>query len=168
MSLLSPMISQEELSLLEKYINKEDVLCEYGSGGSTRWFSQRVERVYSIEHNEEWFKKTSDSLIDCSNAHLQHVPNSPSWDPSTEGSYKEFMNYVNFPENLNVKFSFFFVDGRARVDCCRFISEKFPEATVAFHDYTNRAYDAEHNYARALNYLRLVETAGTLAIFKSK
>lgn len=35
---------------------------EYGSGNSTLWWSRRVEKVTSVEDDEAWFKKITDSL----------------------------------------------------------------------------------------------------------
>jgi hypothetical protein len=164
---LLPMMQLEELNLLEKYLDKEKVICEYGSGGSTNWLSERTKFVYSIEHNKEWYDKTKSSLSNRENVEIFYVP-SFNWDPSTEGNIDSFENYINMPGTLNIDFSFFLVDGRARVDCCRFISKKFPTAIIAFHDYTNRANDVEHNYSRVLEHLTLIETCKTLAIFKKK
>jgi len=170
MSYLTPMMSSSELSLLEKYVTSRTSVCEYGSGGSTAWLSQRAKTVYSIEHNAEWYERTtrSLSLILYKNVEIRLVQNAKSWDSTTDGSYEDFEEYIRAPEKSDIDFTFFFVDGRARVECCKFISEKFPDATVAFHDYINRANDTEHNYARVLKYLDLIEEVDTLAIFRTK
>jgi SAM-dependent methyltransferase len=37
-------------------------VCEYGSGGSTLFFARRVQSVFSIEDNPQWFNLVSDRL----------------------------------------------------------------------------------------------------------
>lgn len=170
MSNLQPMMHYDELELLRKYVKYSDIICEYGSGGSTLWLASHAQKIYSIEHNIEWHKKVTNKLIDTniSNATVYHVSHDSKWISSTDGDYSTFKDYIEFPKSLGINFTFFLVDGRARIDCCKFISENFPHALVAFHDYENRAYDEEHNYCRALCYLQIVETVKTMAIMKLK
>ena len=37
-------------------------VCEYGCGGSTLFFAERVKAVYAIEDNPEWFTSVSQRL----------------------------------------------------------------------------------------------------------
>jgi hypothetical protein len=163
-----PMMSKSELFLFEKYLSKDHVICEYGSGGSTKWIANKVNFIHSIEHNAEWFNKTSENTKNLKNVKIWHVPPVAWWNSKTEGTFEEFENYINFPLNIKTDFNLFFVDGRARVACCNFIFNNFPNATIIFHDYVNRAYDKEHNYSLVLNQYKMIECQDTLAIFKSK
>ena len=49
------------------------------------------------------------------------------------------------------------VDGRARIDCCKLISEKFPNSIIAFHDFINRQDDGIHDYGKVLEFLEILK-----------
>jgi hypothetical protein len=55
-------MSDHEQSLMESYLAPSDIMLEYGSGFSTLWFSQFVEKFYSIEHNVEWYNAIKSEL----------------------------------------------------------------------------------------------------------
>src|SRR5215469_14032663 len=57
-----PWFSYAAIDFLEDYLRPDMAVCEYGSGGSTLFFSQRVRSVYSIEDNGEWFKIISNRI----------------------------------------------------------------------------------------------------------
>lgn len=50
-----PWFSYAAIDFLERYLKPQMTVCEYGSGGSTIFFSNRVASVYSIEDNAKWF-----------------------------------------------------------------------------------------------------------------
>ena len=52
---MQPWMSKEEIKLIEKYLNKNQVVLEWGSGGSTAHFSKFVKEWYSIEHDKDWY-----------------------------------------------------------------------------------------------------------------
>jgi hypothetical protein len=57
-----PWFSYAAIDFLEDFLEPHMNVCEYGSGGSTLFFSRRVSSVFSIEDNSEWFKLVSARL----------------------------------------------------------------------------------------------------------
>ena len=53
---MKPFMPAEDISLIEKQFSKNDIVLEWGSGGSTIQFSKLVKRYYSIEHDRGWFE----------------------------------------------------------------------------------------------------------------
>lgn len=80
---------------------------EWGSGGSTVWFSRRSVSVVSVEHSAEWFKRVSDRIaaLHLKNIDLRFVPKDPA------GKYADTI--LSVPHDLDVVS----VDGRNRVLC---------------------------------------------------
>jgi precorrin-6B methylase 2 len=58
-----PWFSYSAIDFLEGFLKPDMTVCEYGSGGSTLFFSRRVQSVYSIEDNSEWFNIVSERLL---------------------------------------------------------------------------------------------------------
>ncbi len=52
-----PWMNQKEVELIEKYLNKDTIMLEWGSGGSTLYFSKKVKTLYSIEHDKTYYNK---------------------------------------------------------------------------------------------------------------
>jgi len=57
-----PWFSYAAIDFLKDFLKPDMRVCEYGSGGSTLFFSKRVRSVYSIEDNPEWFERVSRTL----------------------------------------------------------------------------------------------------------
>ena len=57
-----PWFSYAAIDFLEDFLQPHMTVCEYGSGGSTLFFSRRVKSVYSIEDNPKWFDLVSGRL----------------------------------------------------------------------------------------------------------
>ncbi len=49
-----PWFSYAAIDFLDHYLKRDMTVCEYGSGGSTLFFAQRVQSVYAIEDNPKW------------------------------------------------------------------------------------------------------------------
>ncbi len=67
------------IDFLHTYLTPDMKVCEYGCGGSTLFFAQRVKTVYSIEHNLRWFELVSHRLKErsISNVRLNLFPLDP-------------------------------------------------------------------------------------------
>jgi len=57
-----PWFSYSAIDFLEEFLKPTMTVCEYGSGGSTLFFSQRTASVYSIEDNAKWYEWVSQRL----------------------------------------------------------------------------------------------------------
>lgn len=57
-----PWFSYAAIDFLEDYLDSHMTACEYGSGGSTLFFARRVQSIFSIEDNSEWFARVRAEL----------------------------------------------------------------------------------------------------------
>lgn len=57
-----PWLSRDAIAFIEQWLTPNDFALEYGSGRSTMWFAQRVNRLWSIEHNIGWSEKVSKEI----------------------------------------------------------------------------------------------------------
>ena len=74
-----PWLPFAAIDFLHAYLTPDMKVCEYGCGGSTFFFAQRVKMVYSIEDNPRWFKLVSHRLKErsISNVRLNLFPFDP-------------------------------------------------------------------------------------------
>ena len=80
---------------------------EWGSGGSTLWFAQRVETVEAMENNRDWYEKTRGELAQyglAANVWLQYEENLADYAAEIEWHWT--------PDLVSV-------DGRNRAECIR-------------------------------------------------
>jgi Methyltransferase domain len=151
-------------SWLERYLRKDMSVFEYGSGGSTVFFANRVRRVISVEHDALWHRQVSEvlerrGLTNCEYL-LREPQQAPSnrpteyrWDlyTSTDRAFAGlvFDGYVKtidpFPEST---FDLVVVDGRARASCVHHGLPKVRPGGVLLLDDTDRP-----EYAEAVNWL---------------
>jgi hypothetical protein len=109
---------------------------EWGSGASTLFFSSlpSVEKLVSIEHNQEWYDKTKDKLpswveyklIPYENGEIGPDKSEPSHykSGSTELGKVNFKNYASVIDQYAL-FDLILIDGVARPSC---IVHAFPHA----------------------------------------
>src|SRR5436190_46284 len=57
-----PWFSYAAIDFLGDFLRPDMTVCEYGSGGSTLFFAQRTQSVYSIEDNAKWYEWVSRRL----------------------------------------------------------------------------------------------------------
>eukprot|EP00951_Prasinocladus_malaysianus_P006568 scaffold46726_cov52-Prasinocladus_malaysianus.AAC.1 len=127
-------------------------MLEWGSGGSTVYYSQFVKQYYSIEHNRDWYNAMRDAVKEKGNIRyaLASVEDGHNgWRGGlAPGDYDQFKTYVHAPERLfkDKLFDRVLVDGRARVACAvsalRFLTA---ESLVFIHDYTIRAQNRRYS-----------------------
>lgn len=100
-----PWFTYPCLRFLEARLNKDLSLFEFGSGNSTLWFSKKMGRVFSVEHNLDWYRKLNILLRDSANVNYL---------------YKDIFNgdYQNEILEHNIVFDIVVIDGRDRVNCC--------------------------------------------------
>ena len=63
----APWLSPTSILFFKKYLEKDMVGAEFGSGSSTLFFAPRISKLYSVEHNEEWYHLINEKLtgINC-------------------------------------------------------------------------------------------------------
>jgi hypothetical protein len=71
-----PWFAYAAIDFLDDFLQPDMTVCEYGSGGSTLFFARRVQWVFSIEDNPQWFNLVSERLRvkSISNVNLKLCP----------------------------------------------------------------------------------------------
>jgi len=118
-----PWLVMESIDFIFERINKESTVFEYGSGSSTFWFSKLVSKVYSVDHDPNWFsqmnnlmssQKISNVDLRLSSCEMRYVLDH---DSEVEEQYE---NYSKMISNLEVKeFDVILVDGVTRSMCIK-------------------------------------------------
>jgi hypothetical protein len=144
-----PWITFPAIHYLERYLKKEMQAFEYGSGASTLFFADRIQKLISIEHDGTWFEKISDKLreSDIQNVDLRKI--TPSKEDNIEENYTSqnenypglsFKNYAqeisHYPDNY---FDVVLIDGRARTGCFLQSISKIKTGGLLIWDNTERS-----------------------------
>jgi hypothetical protein len=140
-----PLMHEHEYRFVEKYLTKDDIFLEYGSGNSTLYFSDYVKKVISLEHDVDYYnmiKKCIDAYA-ASNIDLYHVP--PTIRDKKIKRYDQLKDYIEFPIKQGFKFNKILIDGRARKECALFIYDHISDNDIIFiHDFN---YNTPEGYA---------------------
>ena len=129
-----PWITFEAMDYLAHNLKKDDRVFEFGGGGSTLFFLNRVAEVVTVEHNREWFEvlKKIAAQKNASSWKGSFVPGEPgnlvvSPDPAEPAHYasadepSKGMNYRSYASNIDTfpdgYFTCVVVDGRSRPAC---------------------------------------------------
>lgn len=97
---------------------------EFGSGNSTLWWAERVERVTAVEHHEGWATKMERLSPD--NASVSHIP------------LEEDGDYCRAALRVQDEIDILVIDGRDRVNCARRSLEALRPNGVVIWDNTER------------------------------
>ncbi len=186
----------EERLLIEKYLKtKKNInnisMLEWGSGGSTLYFSDMVDEYFSIEHDKTWYEKIKNLIND--NVTYEFVPlHSNKFDKDLDSAadgiwnnwdnlkrkkdgivyrglrgptkdWHELTDYIKKPLEFNNKnFNFVLVDGRARPMCAYLASHIISKDGYLFvHDFGVRPY-----YFNITKYFKPIDRSDSLFVFK--
>lgn len=123
-----PWVTYSFIDFIKGRLNRELVVFEYGSGSSTLFYAQKVKRVVSVEHDQSWYNKIVGSKP--SNAEMIFTQ------LSTDGEY------ARKASTLNEKFDIIIVDGRDRVNCCKYSLDALsPRGVIVLDDSERSAYN---------------------------
>jgi hypothetical protein len=121
----SPWITYPALDFLTKLLRPDFKVFEYGAGGSTIFYAQRVEEVFAIEHHEQWFKNVKEVMLKLklNNCQVSLIAPQKSDIQDYPSGMKDFNGY-DFSEYVrsidtfaDEYFDLVVVDGRARSSC---------------------------------------------------
>ena len=126
-----------EYKFVERFLDDNDVLLEWGSGNGTIYFSTLVKKLISLEHDIDYYsqvKKTID-VFDIKNIDLYHISGTKVENQKLQ-RHIAFYDYIHFPIVNNMKFNKVLIDGRARKHCAITIYDYIDEETIVFiHDF---------------------------------
>ena len=159
-------MNEREQAVIEKYLNPEVTMMEWGSGGSTIEFSKKVKKYYSVEHNWQWYNEVKQAVP--SNVALYYRENKELPDDYSQAEYQHYGEYLDIVYEIGEMFDVVLIDGRARRLCALKIMPYLkPNAIVIIHDWCLRPM-----YHCVLDYYDLVDrvddTPQTIATFKLK
>lgn len=157
-----PWITFSAIDFLNKQLSKTDNVFEYGTGGSTIFFSQRVNTVVSVEHDPEWFQVVLTKLgkinqnnvnATCIQGEVLTVDNQPDnrdyqscYSEITKTFFHDYVNSINkYPDNY---FDLVVIDGRARPSCIKQAQSKVKPGKYLLLDNSER-----NHYQLAINHL---------------
>jgi hypothetical protein len=152
-----PWIALSAVTFLERTINKDMLVYEYGSGGSTLFFASRVKEIVSIEHDQAWHSEVMKqinnyNLTNCRVRLIEPRPGNPlenqnianpddyaSDDERYRGmSFKEYASSIDlYPDNY---FDVVLIDGRARPSCYKHARSKVKIGGYLVLDNAERLY----------------------------
>lgn len=167
-----PWLSFPAITYLESHVNSTDKVFEYGGGGSTLFWIDRVAEVVTVEHDKEWFDLLREKLLKEKGAKWEgnHVkaasgelvspadPSEPvhyaSTDKASKG--KNFKAYATVIDNFDDSyFDTVLVDGRARTACLHHAVPKLRSGGLLILDNAERAHYTEKNQ-QAIQQLEVV------------
>ena len=145
------------IDFLDHWLKKDMQVFEYGSGGSTLYFAEKVGKITSIEHDAKWFgyAKTVVEHAGFTNINYQLI------EPvATEGSrnkdctlpknyvscFKEYKGYdfstyaSSIDQHANESFDLVVVDGRVRHSCMAHALQKIKLNGALLLDNADRTY----------------------------
>lgn len=147
-----PWITYQAFNFIKGRVNKNFVVFEYGSGGSTLFFSKSVRAIYSVEHDESWYRyllgycENNNDYF--SNIDLRLVSPKENLDQSSVVSITErkydglsFDHYANvvldFPDEY---FDLIIIDGRVRPQCLINAKQKLKSGGYLLFDNADRSH----------------------------
>lgn len=138
-----PWFSYASIYFLKNRLTKDLSVFEYGSGNSTLWFSQRVGKIVSIEHDVAWFDRMKSSLGKLNDVTYIYR-NLESGDYAAEiTKYK-------------AAFDIIIIDGRQRVLCAKNAINALTEQGVIIWDNAEReVYQEGYEHLLNLGFRRL-------------
>jgi hypothetical protein len=142
---------------LERLVNANARVFEYGSGGSTIFFARRAAEVVSVEHDQAWHQRILAEIDRLQLANVRYELVEPEVNPEFERGRiadphayvsdderyigKTFRNYAQaidaFPDGY---FDVVIVDGRARPSCILHARSKVRPGGVLILDQSERRY----------------------------
>jgi hypothetical protein len=148
-----PWMPYLAIQRLKDFLKPQMLVFEYGSGGSTVFFAQRVKRVFSVEHDPRWHALVSEALrmrnlTNCE--YLLREPRRigppPKGEPSIYGANARpqdhpemnFDSYVRAIEcHPDEPFDLVVVDGQARTACIEHALKKMRRGGYLLLDNSN-------------------------------
>ncbi|WP_029281138.1 FkbM family methyltransferase [Pedobacter sp. R20-19] len=122
-----PWVTYSFIDFIKERITKTQHIFEYGSGSSTIFYAERAGKVTSVEHDKGWFDKVKGT--------------SPA---NAEMIFCELHRdgeYARKAMLLDKKFNIIIVDGRDRVNCCKYSLEALsPDGVIILDDSEREVY----------------------------
>jgi hypothetical protein len=168
-----PWITFKAIDFIEKNLKSTDKVFEYGGGGSTLYFLNRVSELVTVEHDKEWFQSLQ-TKIDAGNNTRWHgqfiLPEKHvkaegldksdpadyfSGDPEFQDvTFKAYSTFIcQFKDEY---FDIVLIDGRARASCLFHAMPKVKVGGFLVLDNSERKYYLRNILLMLKKHYRLV------------
>lgn len=137
-----PYITFACMYLLSERARKTHSVFEFGSGASTFWWAERVERVISVEHSKRWHREQ-----------IQRVPGNVEllFRPLTENG-----PYSNTARERPEKFDIIVIDGRDRANCAlNSVEALTPGGVIVWDNSEREPYQAAQDKLVSMGFRKL-------------
>lgn len=122
-----PWMCPGTIAFCQSHLSTSMTALEFGSGRSTRWFSNLVGHLTSVEQDEQWYEQVKQQLIEAkiTNVNYLLVPlDHPDVEPERD-EYYPVPKYVAVADSLpDRNLGFAVVDGHYRTHCVRHLVAK--------------------------------------------
>lgn len=128
-----PWITFEAKKWMDDFLNKDMVVFEWGSGGSTIYLAKRVKQLVSVENDRKWYNLVIKSIEKNNISNLEYILKEPEkitdkqiykqgsidyFSSAPAYKYFSFKEYCKVIDSFpNENFDLVIVDGRARPSC---------------------------------------------------
>lgn len=119
-----PWFTFSAIDFLKERLTKNLNVLEFGSGNSTLFFAERVNKVVSVEHNEIYFQKI-----------LVNKPNNVEIRIVTDSTSEDYLKLISD----ELRFEIIIVDGLYRNECLKNSINYISESGVIILDDSERA-----------------------------
>jgi hypothetical protein len=145
-----PWLTKSAVRFLDDFVVEGIRVFEFGSGASTVYFSKKGVKLYSIEHDLQWFEKVKQTISETnSNVELVLIEPKKIDLGQTEkvirsGKDPRFINYdykvyseaiLRFPQEC---FDLLLIDGRVRIECLNNSISRLKVGGILIFDNSDR------------------------------
>lgn len=137
-----PCMSKQCKEFIEHFIPKYGInnILEFGSGGSTIWFSKLIKgNITSIEHDRNFFQRLRNIIK------KKNIGSRISLNISPDEEI--YAKYIKFLER---EYDLVFIDGIKRIECMEESACKAP--CIMIHDSERKEYKEGYNYLESYGY----------------
>ena len=150
-----PWVTYSFIDFIKTRLTKDMRIFEYGSGNSTLFYAQRVAKVVSVEHDEEWYKKIVQEKA--ANAEMIFT------ELVAGGEYSQKASL------LGEQFDVIIVDGRDRVNCCKnSVGALTPSGVMVLDDSEREFYEPARTFLLEKGFKELPFTGISPGLFYNK
>lgn len=129
-------MTDQEIKFFDNFFKPHMWVFEWGSGGSSLWWSPQVARWNSVEHDKDWFEILEQHTIP-RNCKIHFMP------------LDREQEYINFPQyylEFN-KINIFIIDGRLRLKCREMLTKNMRPGQLLFvHDSIRQSPSEEFDW----------------------
>jgi predicted O-methyltransferase YrrM len=136
-----PYLAPATVRILERKLDEDSRVFEWGSGASTLWFAERVGFIASVEHDRDWYQQGLEALEQrgLTNTELHFVPPVETSGPAGSDTMLDYGEYVAAIDDYeDGSFDCILVDGRSRNACVQRAIPKLAESGLLILDDSHR------------------------------